>query len=239
MSIGQIVNISNEEAIAEVALKCGDPFFKDYPRNIYSQAVYRAERGIAKKYGIMDRTWTYTNTDGTSPIVIVPLNFNGAYRITVTSADTDDTTGVETVYNERQLEDVLDNADSATPASNFYYSIMFDANQRMLYYTWPVADDEIKIYYTSSISGSTDYEGTDENGDEYAIPVLPNKFYEEVLRQAVRYMAKLSLAKFDGAKAERAIRVLRAYTRRTDEVEETNLNKSRPWIQIGTWNWWD
>ena len=45
---GQIINISNSEAIAEVALKCGDPFFKDFPRNIYSQAVFRAERHIAK-----------------------------------------------------------------------------------------------------------------------------------------------------------------------------------------------
>jgi len=239
MSIGQIVNISNEEAIAEVALKVGDPFFKDYPRNIYSQAVYRAERGVAKKYGIMDRTWTYTNTDGTSPIVIVPLNFNGAYRITVTPVSTEDETGVETNYSERKIEDILDNADSSTASSNFYYSIMFDANQRMLYYTWPVADDEITIYYTSSIAGSTDYEGYDDEGEEQAIPVLPNKYYEEVLRQAVRYMAKLSLAKFDGIKAERAMRVLRAYTRKTDEVEERHLDKSRPWIQIGSWNWWD
>ena len=198
MPIGQIVNISNEEAIAEVGLKCGDPFFKDFPRNIYSQAVYRAERGIAKKYGIMERTWTYTNTDGTSPIAIVPLNFNGAYRVTVTPVSTEDETGVETNYSERKIEDVLDNADSTTAASNYYYSIMFDSNQRMLYYTWPVADDEIKIYYTSSISGSTDYEGFDEEGNEQAIPVLPNIYYEEVLRQAVRYMAKLALAKFDG-----------------------------------------
>ena len=239
MPIGQILNISNEEAIAEVALKCGDPFFKDFPRNIYSQAVYRAERGIAKKYGIMERTWTYTNTDGTSPIVIVPLNFNGAYRITVTPVSTEDETGVETNYSERKIEDILDNADSATAASNFYYSIMFDANQRMLYYTWPVADDEITIYYTSSIAGETDYEGTDDEGNEYAIPALPNIYYEEVLRQSVRYMAKLALAKYDGQKAERAIRVLKAYTRRTDEVEETKLDKSRPWIQIGVWNWWD
>jgi hypothetical protein len=232
--IGQIVNISNDEAIAEVALKCGDPFFKDFPRNIYSQAVYRAERGIAKKYGIMDRTWTYTNTDGTSPVVIVPLSFNGAYRVTITPVD-----GDEKVYTERQLEEVLDNGDSSTASSNFYYSIMFNANQRELYYTWPVADDTVTIHFTSSIAGATDYEGFDEEGNEQAIPVLPNKYYEETLRQAVRYIAKLALAKFDGQKAERAMRVLRAYTRRTDEVEETNLNKSRPWISIGTWNWWD
>ena len=53
---GQIVNISNNQAISEVALKCGDPFFRDFPKNIYSQAVYRAEREIAKEYGTLKFT---------------------------------------------------------------------------------------------------------------------------------------------------------------------------------------
>jgi len=74
---GQIVNVSNSEAISEVALKCGDPFFKDFPKNIYNQGVYRAQRSIAKHFGVLDRLWTHTNTTGTSPIEIVPLNFNG------------------------------------------------------------------------------------------------------------------------------------------------------------------
>ncbi len=226
----QIVNVSNNEAIAEVALKCGDPFFKDFPRNIYSQAVYRAERHIAKLYGIMDRKWTYTNTAGTSPIVLNKLNFNGAWRVTVT--DTDD---AEQNYIEKKLEDVLDNADSSTAASNYYYHVHFDANQHMLYYTWPVADDRITVYYVSSIAGSDDYAELDDEGAAQAIPVLPNKYFEEVLRQAIRYMAKLGLATFDDRKAQRYGRVLQVYTRRRDEVEERHLERSRPWIEITPW----
>jgi hypothetical protein len=230
---GQIVNISNDEAIAEVALKCGDPFFKDFPRGVYSQAVYRAERGIAKLYGIMDRVWTYTNTAGTSPINITPLNFNGAWRITVTPDD-----GSEQNYTEMKIEEVLDNADSSTAASNYYYSIIFNANQHTLHYTWPTADDEVTIYYTSSIAGEDDYEELDDEGNVQAIPVLPNKYFEEVLRQAVRYMAKVGLATYDGVKGEKYSKVLQIYTRRRDEVEERHLERSRPWIEIKPWTWW-
>ena len=99
---GQIVNVSNDQAISEVALKCGDPFFKDFPRNIYSQSVYRATREIAKEYGIMDRTWSYTNTDGTSPVEVAPLNFNGPWRVAVTPSD-----GDEQVYTEVKIDDIL------------------------------------------------------------------------------------------------------------------------------------
>ncbi len=233
---GQIVNISNNEAIGEVALKCGDPFFKDFPRNIYSQAVYRAERHIAKLYGVMDRVWTYTNTAGTSPVDITPLNFNGAWRITVTTADTDDEDGTTELYTDVSIDKVLDNDDSSTASTNYYYNILFNANQRELYYTWPAVDDEITIYYTSSIAGSDDYEELDDEGNAQAIPVLPNKYFEEVVRQAIRYIAKLGIATFDANKAQKYGRVLQVHTRRRDEVEERHLEKSRPWIEITPWH---
>ena len=227
----QIVNISNNEAIGEVALKCGDPWFKDFPRNIYSQAVYRAERAIAKLYGVMERSVTITNDDtGTSPIVIEPLNFNGAWRITVTPDG-----GTETLYEEVSLEKVLDNANSSTASTNYFYHILFNANQHELYYTFPELDDEITIYYTSSIAGEEDYEELDDEGNLQAIPVLPNKYFEETVRQAVRYMAKLGLAQFEGLKAQKYGRVLQVYTRKRDEVEERHLERSRPWIEVTPW----
>lgn len=224
---GQIVNVSNDQAISEVALKCGDPFFKDFPKNIYSQAVYRAEREIAQRYGILDRVWTYTNTDGTSPIVVAPLNFKSAWRITVTPDE-----GTEQEYTQMQIDDVLDNDSSATGSSNFYYAIIYNANQYEIYYTHPDTDDALTVYYVSGIAGEEDYEYYDEEGNENAIPVLPNRYFEEIVRRAVRYMAKLGIAQFDGLKAERYGRVLNIYTKRPDETADNSLERDRPWIQI-------
>lgn len=230
MMTGQIVNISNNEAIGEVALKCGDPWFKDFPRNVYSQAVYRAERHIAKLYGVLDRKLTITNTAGTSPIDIEPLNVNGIWRVVVTLSDE---TNEE--YTEVTLDKVLDNGDSATASTNYYYALIYNANQLTFYYTWPAVNDTIEIYYTSSIAGEDDYEEYDDEGNAQAIPVLPNKYFEEVIRQAIRYIAQIGIAKFDGAKAEKYGRILQIHTQRRDTVEERHLEKSRPWIEITPW----
>lgn len=219
---GQIVNVSNSEAISEVALKCGDPFFKDFPRNIYSQAVYRSQRSIAKDFGIMDRIWTYTNTDGDSPIEIIPLNVNGIWKFDITR---DEET---TVYLLRKLEDILE---SDSTLDN-YYHILYNANKYMLYYTNPEANDVITIYYTSLIAGEEDYEEYDSEGNPIAIPVLPNKYLEEVIRRAVRYIAQLGVVTFDADKAGKYTRVLQLYTRQADEMTERHLEKSRPFIQI-------
>ena len=225
---GQIVNVSNDQAISEVALKCGDPFFKDFPKNVYSQAVYRGTREIAKEYGIMDRIWSYTNITGTSPLNIAPLNFTGAWRVAITP--TGDT--IERVYTEVKLDSIIDNADSDTSTTNYYYSIIYDANQYTFYYTWPAEDDVITIYYVSSVAGEEDYETLDENGVPNAIPVLPNRYFEELLRRAVRYIAKLGIATFDDRKAEKYARVLQLHTKRTDEKQDMTLERSRPWIEI-------
>ena len=220
---GQIVNVSNNEAISEVALKCGDPFFKDFPRNIYSQAVYRAQRGIAKDFGIMDRVWSYTNTAGTSPIEIAPLNFNGAWKLDVTVVDGD---AVE--YDESKLEDVLE----SDATSDVLYHILYNANKYYIYYTNPAEDDVITLYYTSLIAGEEDYEPYDNEGNEIATPFLPNKFFEEVVRRGVRYIAQLGVATFEADKAAKYTRILTLYTQRDDMNKEIHLEKTRPWIEL-------
>ena len=225
--MSQIITVSNDEAIAEVALKCGDPFYKDFPQNIYSQAVYRAERAIAKEYGILDRIWSYTNTAGTSPIEITRLNFQGAFRVTVTTGD-----DVETLYVERKVDDILDNADSPTASTNYYYATMYNANTRYFYYTFPSENDVIEIYYTSSIAGAEDYEVNDADGNPNSLPVLPNAYLEETIRRAILYIAKLGVVTFIAEKANKYQRVMLMYRRANDERQEYKLERSRPWIKI-------
>jgi len=229
MPLSQIVNVSNSEAIAEIALKCGDPFYKDFPRNIYSQAVYRAERSIAHDYNILNRVWTFTNTAGTSPIQITPLNVEGIWRMTVTATGTD---AVEEEYTEVTVDKILDNDNSPTASTNYHYAIMFNANQRNIYYTQVSANDAISVYYTSGIAGQEDYELLDADGNPNNIPVLPNKYFEEVVRRSVRYMAKLGIAQFDALKSKKYVRVLQMYSRNADETQDNSLERSRPWILI-------
>lgn len=228
---GQIVNISWKEAVSETALKCGDPFFKDFPKHIYSQAVYRAERGIAKDYKIMDRVLTITNTAGDSEIDIARLNFNGEWRVAITKPAADDESTPQTyTYTRVQYEDLDDVTSSTLP--DYRYTINYIGNRYVFRYNNVDANDEINIYYVSSIAGEEDYEYYDDEGNVNLIPVLPNKFYEETVRRAVVYIAEIGIATFDGLKAKRYARILSRYTRPKDVMEEQGLERNRPWIQI-------
>jgi len=241
---GQIVNISWKAALSETALKCGDPFFRDFPKNIYSQAIFRAERGIAKDYGILDRIWEYTNTAGDSEIDIGPLNFKGEWHLTVTPADVeeDDTelipsTSVIEVnadgsytYKRKQWEE-LNATDTA-----YEYAINYIGNRYVLKYSSPAVGDVLKLYYVSSIAGEEDYEYYDENGNANLIPVLPNQYYEETVRRATIYIARLGIAKFSGDKARSYGRILEMYQQRDDIQPEKGLHRDRPWITVKTFS---
>lgn len=239
---GQIVNISWKAAVSETALKCGDPFFKDFPKHIYSQAVFRAERGIAKHFGVMDRIWEYTNTDGDEEIDIGPLNFTGAWEVTVLPAD--DPTGGTNVDGTLSTVALAINADGSYSYSeaqweemnetdiSYRYAIRYIGNRYVFKYNPFVAEDVIKIYYVSSIAGEEDYEYYDSEGNANLIPVLPNRFYEETVRRATLYIAQLALAKFSGDKAVRYGRVLDLYRQQGDIAPEKGLHRDRPWMKV-------
>lgn len=220
---GQIVNISWEETISEVSLKCGDPFFQDFPKNIYSQAVYRAQRSIAKQYKVMDRIWAWLNTEGESRIEVLPLNYNGVIRLTVTRDG--DTTPI--TYEQKQVDEVQANTDD----SIYYFSIVYDTNKYMLEYTNPTANDTLTLYYVASIS-EEDYEPYDSNGNQQDIPVLPNKYTEETIRRAVLWMAQLGLAKFFSQKKQKYYTIYQMYVKPEDRKEERGLERDRPPIKL-------
>ena len=50
----QILKAYNKELISEIAIQCDDISFRDFSRDVYAQAAYRAMRSIAKTYGILD-----------------------------------------------------------------------------------------------------------------------------------------------------------------------------------------
>ena len=239
---GQIVNISWKSAVSETALKCGDSLFKEFPKHIYSQAVFRAERGIAKDFGIMDRIWEYTNADGDEEIDIGPLNFTGAWQVTVLPSD--DPAVSSTEQGTLAIIQVAQNIDGSYPYDEvqweemnvtdvgYKYAIKYIGNRYVFKYAPYVADDIIKIYYTSSIAGEEDYEYYDSEGEVNLIPVLPNRFYEETVRRACIYMAQLGIAKYSGEKAVRYARVLDLYRQPEDVAPEKGLHRSRPWIKV-------
>ena len=234
---GQPLVITFNTAVDETALKCGDPFYKDFPKYIYQQAIYRSERSIAHDYSILDRILYITNGSGLSPRTIniglpasnTPLNFSGdVWRLTVTPSG-----GMEMEFQLRTIDEVLDNNLSPTASSNYFYAIVYNTNNYYLYYTHPAVNDYITIFYAANIAGQEDYEPFGPEDIPNVLPALPNKYFEETVRRSVRYMAQLGIGKYEfGQKFERYSRLLTIYTRRADNAEDYNLERDRAWISI-------
>ena len=222
--IEQIVKTYNNQKVSEVALQCADSHFKDFPKDIYSQAVYRAERSIAKEFHILDRRWIYNNTKGDAAFKIIPKNYNGATRVIVLP----DGATIGNLYIQKSLSEVIDNTDS----DNYFFCVRYESDSYVFYYTTPAENDSIEITYISSIAGEEDFSEIDEESNSHIVPEIPDKYYEEILRRSVRYVAKLGIAQYDKEKGAKFQRILSLYTKRDDEVGEQNLGRDDAWLKI-------
>jgi len=234
---GQIVNISTKDLISEAALKCGDALMRDLPKNLYSQAVYRAQRFIASQYGLLERVWTYTNVDGDSELDIIPQNFNGEWRVEITKPASDSSSSPTTTpYSKVQYQEVdneLTDLNYNVMLPDYRYSITYIANRYVLKYSGAGANDVVTIYYISGIAGEEDFEPYDVNGDPNLIPVIPNRYYEETLRKSILWACDLGIARYgDTFKGKRFATVRKLHMRNDDLLKPKGLEESRPWITV-------
>ena len=234
---GQIVNIGHENSISEAALRCGDELFQDFPKNIYSQAVYRAQRDVAKEYRILEREWTHTLTqeeyDDEVAIDITPLNFDYEIWVRVQSGS-EEQSGTPVSREYKKVDQIVKDYYQVKEFQRlkegwtdvWQYAIKYDANRYTLEYTDRSVGDIITMRYVSGIVGTTDYVDDGSN----IIPIIPDKFNEEVITRAVRYIAKLGIARFDGEKSNKYTKVYRLNS--NQKGRDDSLERNRAWIEI-------
>lgn len=196
----QILKAFNKDLISEVALQCGDSQFVDFPETIYAQAAFRAQREVAKDYNILQREITLTTESDTWEDLNLP-NFVAEAYVKVNG----------TKYDKRnELDDV-----DATQ-----YHIRYNNYQWQLNYTNKVVGDEVNIFYTLTGDVSEEQDGT---------PIIPDKYYEEVVNKAVIYIAKLGIAQHEGTKLQKYQNVFRINQR---QKIDSSLAKDNSWISI-------
>jgi len=196
----QILKAFNKDLISEVALQCGDSQFVDFPETIYAQAAFRAQREVAKDYNILQREITLTTETDTWEDLNLS-NFVAEAYVKVNG----------TKYDKRNE---LDDTDATQ------YHIRFDNYQWQLNYTNKVAGDEVNIFYTLTGDVSEEQDGT---------PIIPDKYYEEVVNKAVIYIAKLGIAQHEGVKLQKYQNVFRINQR---QKIDSSLAKDNSWISI-------
>jgi len=200
----QIVKAYNKEIISEVASMCGDPEYRDYKREFYGQAIYRAMRRIAKDYNLTEYALFLTVEDFEVDLWLsLPLsNFRGEIEVRV---------------NDKPYLKTNDD-----PKNEYEYVIKYSNDSLVLNYYNKVAKDKVYIKYSSLGQKADEFDGT---------PLIPDRFYEELLNKAIVYLAKIGVAQFTAEKKEKYLTLLKIYDTPHDDYDP-HLAKNNQWIVI-------
>lgn len=196
----QILKKYNKELISEIALQCGDSQFVDFPESLYAQASFRAQREVAKDYNILQKEITFISESETWEDINL-VNFVAEAYIKVNG----------TKYTKRNELDEL---------NDYEYHIRYEDNGWRLNYTGKLIGDEVTIFYTYLGVPSEENDGT---------PVIPDKYYEEIINKAVIYIAKLGIAQFTETKKQKYQDIYRINQR---QKVDSALAKDNSWIHI-------
>jgi len=196
----------NEDFVSTLAFRCGDTNFEDFTKSIYGQAVFDAQRKIIKKFNILERYIDYKVTleeiDSDYDIPLYLNNFKAETRFIVNNIE----------YNQTER----DRLESKT------YYIRFNDEQSGWFFNYygKSSEDIIRIYYISYGPISEESDGT---------PVIPDIYYDELIRRAIIEIAKYGVITFKEGKKEKYMDLLRLYS---DDRETAMLEPNTDWVRI-------
>lgn len=247
--------MTNQQLLSEVSLRCGDPEFKDFEKQIYERAIYRCNREIAKYYGIFQKTLQFTLRDMVSStqdeIAFTWSDFKSEYLV--------DVNGIELIKVANKL----------LPEHRGVYYMEFREGTWYFNYTMGVSssitntDVNITGIDITEVMSQDLFErieaGTD---DELAksmddviticyniIPDLdseigeydiPTKFEEEQIEKCMYYMGKLGLVKYPGQnekniKYQTVVQMYRSEKKGDYDpkiAEDSEFVKIQPWSVV-------
>ena len=108
-------------------------------------------------------------------------------------------------------------------------------NENKLYLIKLDPSYKVRGNYELAISGPVKHIEDHKIGEYKPGPsrlLLPNMYFEETIRRAIIYIAKLGVVTYEGIKAKKYQNALIIYRRSDDEQHEKELTRSRPCIQI-------
>jgi len=235
---------NSPEILAEVAERCDDIGWKDFDKGKYLNAIYRANRLVARKYHLFRKIWNFTlsdiTTDYTADIEIDLPDMKEEILVSVNDVNLrkkdyqildnkdmycyylfrrEDGTYLFNYANGQPLENLvlLSNADISASLNTGLADRQDESNG------WGKAsDDDITILY--ECIPERDYDET-----EFIIP--PN-YEEEQIEYAVLHMTKLGIAKFHEVKGRKYAKLYNLYKKDSDFDKEVMESKEPLRIQL-------
>lgn len=198
-----------KEIISEIALRCDDVGFNDFPLNIYERAYERATRIIAKKYNLFQRIESFTLSEYAQNLeedCILELDdFNE--EISVIVNDT-----------------VMDKVTNRIELTGQYYLHRIDDELKFNYALLEKAlTDKITIIYTCLPTINYD------EGEFY----IPHRYEEELIREIIIYMARVGVVKFKKESSVKYQKLLQLYMR--NDTYDKDAIENKEWIAVKVW----
>jgi len=235
---------NSPEILAEVCERCDDIGWKDFGKGKYLNAIYRANRLIARKYHIFQKIHNFTLSDVTSDYtkdisIDLPdmkeeilVSVNGVNMRKKDSQIIDDK-DMYAYYLFRQTDGTyLFNYVNGQPLEKAILLSVADisaslntgiADRSASANGWgKSSDDTITILY--QCIPERDYDET-----EY---VIPSNYEEEQIEYAVLHIAKLGIAKYHEVKGRKYAKLYNLYKKDSDYNKEVMESKEPLRIQL-------
>lgn len=200
--------------ISEAAERVFDPSFRELPKSVYEQALFRANRIIAKKYSVMQAVKTVEDTPAAEEDLVLNIklevpSFRGEYLV---------------VVNGVEYRKVPDN--EIEPDSYTYHMYEDQEGLKFNYSPRKVAEkNEIQIYYTV-IPDLSSYETTE--------PVIPTRYREEQIEYMVQDLCRMAIPRVTGHAKDKYIELLKLYSKQENDIDP-RLTQNNSWTEIKLW----
>lgn len=206
----KIVKKYDKELVSDISFMCNDISFTDFKMTDYGAVLFKVQRELAKEYNILERVLfiTLQKEDLEGEIILPVDNFIAEYKVLVNNTPLTQVNRVENSYE---------------------YRIYYNENHTWVFdYKTRSEDDEIEIYYTVDSIPGEEYDGT---------VILPDKFYDEIIRKTANRIAKLGLIKFNDNDKERKYRKLLEITdNEKKDTDRKQLQRNDAWSTLKIYN---
>jgi len=229
------------ELISEVAHRCDDLGFKDFDKGKYNNALFRANRLVARKYHIFKKLEQFILRN-------VATDFSKDIRLDLPDMKEPILVTVNDINLRKKDSQILDRKDMYA----YYLFRSADGTYFFNYAMGMALEDQIWVQnadINASVSdlGLTDratddsvwgksaadeililYEALPERDYDETEYVIPTNYEEEQIEFAIIYIAKLGIAKFDKEKLGKYTRLHNLYNKRDMSINPEVIESKEP-----------
>lgn len=195
------------ELVNEIAFRCGDDNFEDFPRHQYERILNRVKRQIARKYKLNKHKYSFGNnlTDENE----VPLDL--PYFIAPVSLKVNNV--------EYELRTKMDFGNQQC-----HYILQREYNKLLFNYSPKAKGDKLEIVYIADIPIFK------ENIEDIE-PIIPTQYNEELIDLSVMEISKVGIAKFAGKEGNKYTALLQMYAKNIKQYDQ-ELIKKEGWVRL-------